>query len=167
MENRLKAIITALAEAKVKFVIAGGVAAVLHGVERVTMDLDLAIEMNRDNLEGFLRVINRFGLTPRVPLPPQILLNPEKVRQIVEEKNAVVFTFLDVNFPIWHVDVFLREDHSYSELSKDAVTVTIEGNGIKVASIRKLIDLKRRITPRRPKDVMDIEELSRLIGEEK
>ena len=146
-------------------VVAGGVAAVLHGVERVTMDLDLAVEMTGDNLERFIGVMKRFGLTPRVPVPPEALMDPAKVKQMVEEKNAIVFTFLDVNYPIWHVDLFLRQDHSYFELGRDSVTVTVDGNEIQVVSKRKLIQLKRRISPPRPKDVMDIEELSRLARE--
>ncbi len=167
MQNRLKAIILALAEAEIDFVIAGGVAAVLHGVERVTMDLDLAIDMTPNNLKPFFEVMKQFGLTPRVPVPPEILLDPEKVKQIVEEKNAVVFTFQDVNYPIWHVDVFLREDHAFPELRNDAVAVTVNGKEVLVASKKKLIELKRGISPPRAKDVMDIEELSRLMDEER
>ena len=32
-------------------------AAVLHGVERVTLDIDLALRMNEPNMEKFLRVM--------------------------------------------------------------------------------------------------------------
>jgi len=36
-----KEFLTVLSRERVKFIVCGGVAAVLHGVERVTMDLDL------------------------------------------------------------------------------------------------------------------------------
>lgn len=42
MQNHLKEIIYRLADRGIDFIIGGGVAAVLHGVERVTMDLDIA-----------------------------------------------------------------------------------------------------------------------------
>jgi hypothetical protein len=166
MQNRLKEIILALADAEVDCIIAGGVAAVLHGVERVTMDLDLAINMNPENLKSFLGVMNRFNLTPRVPVPPEILLDEREVKKIVEEKHAVVFTFVDVSYPLWHVDVFLREDHAFPALERESVKVSIQGRQIAVVSKKKLIALKRSVSPPRSKDMMDIQELERLMREE-
>ncbi len=57
MKNHLTEILLALADARVDFVVAGGVAAVLHGVERVTMDLDLAVDLRPENVQAFLRVM--------------------------------------------------------------------------------------------------------------
>ena len=45
--NYLEELLRKLTEQKVRFVVAGGVAAVLHGVERTTMDLDIALEMSQ------------------------------------------------------------------------------------------------------------------------
>ena len=39
-----------LADAGVEFVVGGGVACVLHGVERVTL-IDVAVQMNSPNLD--------------------------------------------------------------------------------------------------------------------
>ena len=39
-QNHLKEIITTLADNEVEFIICGGVALALHGVERMTMDID-------------------------------------------------------------------------------------------------------------------------------
>lgn len=166
MQNRLKEILLALVNRKVDFVVAGGVAAVLHGVERATMDIDLAVDMNPDNLKWFFEVMSRFGLTPRVPVPPEILMDPKQVKKIVKEKNAVVFTFVDVNYPIWHVDIFLREEHAFETLYENSTLVALQDVSIRIVSIEKLLDLKQRISPARPKDEMDIAELKRLIAEE-
>lgn len=43
MENYLKEMLVTLTDAGVEFVVGGGVACVLHGVERVTLDLDIAV----------------------------------------------------------------------------------------------------------------------------
>ncbi len=51
MENYLKEMLVTLADAGVEFVVGGGVACVLHGVERVTLDLDVAVQMNAPNLD--------------------------------------------------------------------------------------------------------------------
>ncbi len=54
--------------------------------------------------------MEQLKLNPRVPVPPMTLLDPETVRQIVEEKHALVFTFVDFNRPTRQVDIFLRPD---------------------------------------------------------
>ena len=42
-------IISALVDHDVDFIIGGGVACVLHGVERVTMDVDIAVATDAEN----------------------------------------------------------------------------------------------------------------------
>ena len=38
-------ILRSLADARIEFIVGGGVACVFHGVERVTMDVDVAVQM--------------------------------------------------------------------------------------------------------------------------
>ena len=166
MRNQLKTSILALADADINFVIAGGVAAVLHGVERLTMDLDIALDLSIANVDKFVSVMKQLKLTPRVPVPPEILADPEKVRWIVEEKHAVVFTFWDIDDPFRHIDVFLAKNLSFEIFAEDADIVEFEGRKVKVVSRRKLIDIKQQVFPPRPKDIQDIEELKRLMADD-
>lgn len=152
-----------MADANVKFVVAGGVAAVLHGVERLTLDLDIAIEMTPGNMERFLGVMKEFNLTPRAPVDPEVLLDAAAVRRIVAEKHAFVFTFHDADRPLYHVDIFLGEEHSYAGLADDAIVVYVEGRGVRVVSLPKLIAMKEKIDPPREKDLSDLRELRRAL----
>ena len=68
MENYLKEMLVTLADAGVEFVVGGGVACVLHGVERVTLDLDVAVQMNAPNLDRLIHAVERLNLRPRVPV---------------------------------------------------------------------------------------------------
>ena len=43
----------------VEFVVGGGVACVLHGVERVTLDLGVAVQMNSPNLDRLICAVDR------------------------------------------------------------------------------------------------------------
>lgn len=162
MRNYLKELLLALADAGVQAVVGGGVACVLQGVERMTLDLDLAVAFDRENLLRFLSVMKAEGLTPRAPVPPEVLLDPEAVQLIVTEKHAVVFTFVDENNPLRQVDVFLTEDLAYERLDEDADTVSIAGRAVRVASVDRLIGLKRRIDPPREKDLRDLRALRSL-----
>jgi len=149
----------ALADAHVDFVVAGGVAMVLHGAERTTLDVDIALHMSHDNLRRALAVFDALGLVPRAPVPATDLLDAHKVRRMIDDKHAYVFTFVDPARPARQIDVFLRAEHSYDVLATDACIVTLEGRPVQVASRERLAAMKRSVHPRRPKDDFDLQEL--------
>ncbi len=161
--NHLLEILEALNRADVKYVVCGGVAVVLHGVERMTLDLDLSVDMQRENMRKFIAVMKALRLHPRVPLPPEVLLDAQKVQAMIEEKNALVFTFVDSENPYRQVDVFLTEEHSYDLLAQDAHRVTIGEDSIDVVSRERLIAMKKKIKPLRLKDRFDLEHLLQLV----
>lgn len=150
-------ILQALAAAEVDFIVGGGVACVLHGVERVTMDVDLAVSMRPDNLGRFIAVMARLGLRPRVPVAPAALLDPAVVRLMVEEKNALVFSFVDPDRPVRHVNIFLTADLAYESLLPDSEWVALDGCRIRIVSRHRLLAIKLAIRPPRVKDAQDIE----------
>ena len=162
MSNHINEILLALTDAQVEFVVGGGVAAVLHGVERVTLDIDLALDMDPVNVEKFLQVMRNLGLQARVAVPARDLMSREAVQRMVAEKGALVFSFVDFDRPLRHVDIFLQDNLSFEELSRDAQKVVIENRAIKIMGIAKLLETKRAITPLRDKDLIDIKELEKL-----
>jgi len=163
MKHYLKDIILKLADAKVRFVIAGGVAVVLHGVERLTMDLDIALDFAPENVRRFLDVMKSLRMTPRAPVPPEILLDPEAIRMMIHEKHALVFTFQESCPPMRQVDVFLTAPLSFEPLSSDAAVIEVDGRRVMAVSAKRLLDLKRQVTPPRPKDLQDIDALIRIV----
>ncbi|MCR9145552.1 MAG: nucleotidyl transferase AbiEii/AbiGii toxin family protein [bacterium] len=163
MENHLQNLLLSLSRAGVRFVVCGGVAAVLHGVERLTVDLDVSVEMSGENLERFLSVLAKLGLEPRVPVPAEALLDPEKIDWMVQEKNALVFTFIDPENLYRQLDVFLAPGFAYEILIKNADRISIDGQEISVLSIPELLAMKRRVDPPRDKDLLDIRALEDLL----
>ena len=133
-----------------------------EALQRVTLDIDLALDMDTGNVEKFLRVIHELGLQPRVPIPARDLMSREAVQRMVAEKGALVFSFVDFNRPLRHVDIFLQDNLSFEELSRDARQVVIENRAIKIMGISKLLETKRAITPLRDKDLIDIKQLEKL-----
>ena len=162
MSNHINEILFALTDAEVEFIVGGGVAAVLHGVERVTLDIDLALDMDPANVEKFLRVMQDLRLQPRAPVPARDLMSHEAVQRMVAEKGALVFSFVDFDRPLRHVDIFLQDNLSFVELSRDARKVVIENRAIKIMGIARLLETKRAITPLRDKDLIDIKQLEKL-----
>lgn len=82
----------------------------------------------------------------------------------MREKHVLVFTFHHLADPLWQVDVFLTPELSFEELSRDAVTVDVHGQTVRIVSIPKLIALKQRVQPPRDKDQLDIAQLRRILG---
>lgn len=166
-KNILLEIIEALNFEGVNYIIAGGVAVVLHGVERLTMDLDTAVSLDKENIEKFLKVMKNLNLVPRLPVSADSLLDPEKIRIMVEEKNAIVFTFIDPHFPLKQVDFFMLKELSYESLIQYSEELDLGQHKIKVVAKQKLVDLKLKVNPMRDKDLFDIRELQKLILNEK
>ncbi len=161
MQNLYADILIKLTDAQVKFVLAGGVASVLHGVERLTVDIDIAVDMSEENLDRFFVVLREMHFKPRLPVGLEFLKNQEQIRDAVENKNALVFTVYDPNIPIKQLDIFLSKEHSYEELIKSTDSVDINGRKVMLVSVLKLIEMKRDAG--REKDIRDITELERLM----
>jgi hypothetical protein len=160
-------LITCLAEKEVEFIICGGMAAVFHGVERMTMDLDISLNMAPKNIKKFLPVVKDIGLIPRVPVPPESLLDEKQINLFVREKHALVFTFVDPDRPYRQIDVFLTGDKSYHLLKKHTVNAKVGNKKIKIISAEKLLEMKMAVDPPRDKDKLDIAALKKIIENKK
>jgi hypothetical protein len=160
--NYIQDLLEDLARAGVEFIVAGGVAVVLHGVSRATMDIDAAISFHPTNIRKFLDIMLKQNMKPRAPVPAEILLDSIERKKMIIEKGALVFTFIDNEKPYKQLDIFLTEDLSYEKLKSYCDIFEIGSSKIKVLSIKKLLELKKAINPARSKDLYDIAELSKI-----
>jgi len=147
MNNLFADILIKLVDAKVKYILAGGVASVLHGVERLTFDIDLALEMKSENLERFFKVAKELNFKPRVAVDLEFLL----------------VTITDPKLPIKQIDIFLTPENSYQNLIKDTIVVDIKDREVTIVSINKLIEMKKNAG--REKDLLDIRELNKILND--
>lgn len=161
----LFALLKELAKASVKHVVCGGVACVLQGVERTTYDLDIAVTFERENLEKLIEVTKKFNLIPRIPEPVENLFDEEKRKDWIENKSAIVYTFVSGKGPL-QLDIFLYYPKPITDLFKNANFIRVENIDILVASKEELLFAKRNINPARKKDLIDIEELEKLLEDE-
>jgi hypothetical protein len=161
-ESHLVETLCVLADHHVQFVVAGGVAMVLHGIDRLTLDLDIAVSLEEANLHHFLAALKQLKLVPRAPLPAETILHRDRLEAVIREKNALVFSFWSPSNPRKQLDMFLTRENSFDDLVSDTRTLLIRGRPIKVASRQKLIEMKTRVHPMREKDLSDIRELRRI-----
>ncbi|MBK8479675.1 MAG: hypothetical protein IPL40_00640 [Proteobacteria bacterium] len=97
--------------------IVGGVAVILHGVPRTTADLDIAVDLERDNLLRLVEVLLGLGFRPRAPVDARQLADPEERRRWCEEKGLKAFSFHRPDRPLDAVDVLLASPVAYDELA--------------------------------------------------
>ena len=62
MLNRLGDVFRSFRDLEVRYLVVGGVAAILHGVPRATLELDILIEATPDNVRRLLDALLRAGL---------------------------------------------------------------------------------------------------------
>jgi hypothetical protein len=60
-----------LAAARIRFVLVGGLARVLHGLDRLTADLDLVIDLSADSAQAAVQALTVAGYRPLAPVDPQ------------------------------------------------------------------------------------------------
>jgi len=77
MLNLLKDVFSSLQRHKVRYIVIGGIAAVLHGVPRATFDLDILIEAKPENVKNLLKAFLDARLGTAALTTPEELLSQE------------------------------------------------------------------------------------------
>ncbi len=106
-------------------------------------------------------VASALGLRPRIPEPPEALLDPVRRRVWTEEKGAV-YTLVATN-GAFAVDVFLTYPQGYDELAASADRFVVEGRTVLVSCKEHLLAAKGAMDPPRTVDLRDIADLSELL----
>src|SRR3954471_23837754 len=100
-------ILRALGAAGVEFAIAGGFAVVLHGVPRMTFDLDIVVDLSPGNVTRLVGALRGEGFRPRLPLALSELEDSEKRREWTETRNLIAFSLIHPERPMEELDVLL------------------------------------------------------------
>lgn len=161
--SAIETILAALEEAGVHFVVAGGVAVVLHGHLRFTADLDLVLALQRDNVLAALAALQRLGYRPRAPVALEQFADPEVRARWTRDKDMKVFSLWSDAFPGTDVDLFAQEPIPFVELVGRAKQAPLAKTVVAIASIPDLIRMKRDAG--RPQDLADIAALEAIAKE--
>ena len=144
----------------VRYLLAGGLAMNLHGVPRMTMDVDLLLAFDDANIDGFLSCARELALRPQAPVPLESLKDPDQRRSWIEEKHLIAFGLANGQPGVPTVDILLKHELNFAAALERALVQTVEGVPINIASVEDMIALKKD-TGRR-QDHHDIEHLLRL-----
>ncbi len=159
-------IFAALNEAQVRYVVVGGLATVLHGHARLTVDLDVVVDLASAEAERTIAALTAIGFAPRLPVGAREFANADTRARWQREKNMQVFPLIDPSDPLRQVDLFVESPIEFESLWARAETVPLGSTTARVACIDDLIDLiEMKKLAGRTKDLADIEALEAIRSE--
>jgi hypothetical protein len=151
-----------LSAARVRFVLVGGLALVLHGLDRLTADVDLVIDLSAESARAAVQALTAAGYRPLAPVDPHALADPAQRDEWQSLRNMQVFSFWDSTNARPTVDIMLAPAVPFDELWGSASVMNIGGHEVRVASIEHLIRMKAAAG--RTQDLADIGRLRAKLG---
>ena len=150
MEPSFEKLLVLLADARIEFVLVGGLAVTLQGYVRFTEDVDILIESSLGNVTKLLEVLGNFGEGFANELSPDDFTEEEGAIRIVEEVEQC------------QIDVFtVMSGRKFADVAEDADVFDLRGREIRYASKKALIGWKEKSV--REKDKLDALALRRLV----
>lgn len=143
--------------ARVPYVVVGGLALLLHGIDRVTADVDLVTDRAADATRDLINALTAAGYRPVAPVDPALLADASIRDQWRTQPNMEVFSLWDTTNRGPTLDVLLSSPVPFTDLHRDALTVTLDGVPVTVASVAHLITMKEHTA--RPRDLEDVQRL--------
>jgi len=149
----------ALSMAKINYVVCGGAAVVMFGFARLTVDLDLIVSLERENLSKLYDTLSDLGYRTRIPIKKSGFIQKEILAKLAEEKNMKVVSFYDPkdNFKTIDIGVNLPD---IDQILRGKKFVKARNFNIPIISIDDLIKMKEDLG--RPKDIIDAENLKKI-----
>jgi hypothetical protein len=146
MHTPYEKLLESLAQAEVRFIVAGGLAVALNGFVRTTEDVDILVERSPENIERLLAALSSFGAGHARDLSPDDFDDAEGAIRIVEDFPLDIFTVM-------------RGKH-YADLIGSVRYTKINDLTISFLDAGALMQLKEK--SQREKDQIDVAALKRL-----
>lgn len=151
-------IVRSLEKEQVRYLLVGGLAVVAHGYGRMTLDVDLVVQLERENVLRAFQALSRIGYKPRVPVTAAEFADRETRGGWIRDKGMVVLNLWSESCPDTPVDLFVSEPFDFDRAYEQAPIETLEdGTSFRFADIPTLIAMKKLAG--REKDLDDIRHL--------
>jgi hypothetical protein len=154
----LEAIVAALNQGAVRYLIAGGLAVNAHGYIRTTQDIDLVVALEATNIVAAFDALATLGYRPLVPITAAQFADAEMRRGWIRDKGMKVLNFFSDRHRETNVDLFVTEPFDFEREYANALRGDLApGVGVRFVSLQTLIAMKAQAG--RPRDLDDIQHL--------
>ncbi len=152
-----------LNEKKIRYILAGGMAVNLHGIPRMTYDIDLIIDLDDKNLEKFLKLVKEWGFKPKIPVDIMDFAEKKKREDWIKNKNMKAFNLVNPKWAVSEIDIIINTPIDYKTAAKGIKFFVVQDITIPTVSIDDLLKMKQKTG--REQDKADIKYLKRLKNE--
>ena len=156
MQN-LQALLKLLVNSQVEFVLVGGFAAVLHGCNQTTRDIDICVLYSPEQIQLLRELLKPFHPQHRITDPKVCFL--DMPRDLSEKQDFHLVTDLGVLDVINYVEGV----GSYYDVLKNSKEIEIYGGRCHLISIEDLIKSKKTLG--RHRDLATVMELEAILKE--
>ncbi len=146
---------------RIKYIVVGGIAINLHGIPRMTYDLDLILDFTDSNIIKFVKLFKRLGYKPRVPVKIMDFAKKDKRERWIKKKNMKAFNLFNPSAIVREVDIIMGSPVDYKIAKKNVIYVKLQNTTIPVIGIKDLIKMKK--VTNRLQDNSDIRYLRRKV----
>jgi hypothetical protein len=149
----IRTIFRALNDADVHYLIVGGLAVVAHGYVRFTQDIDVVIQLERENVLRAMNALTAIGYRPLIPVDAAEFADETLRQQWRDEKGMIVFQMLNPQRESTRIDIFVTEPFVFEEEFERANRHNWGDLQAPVLRIEALIAMKQAAG--RPQDLAD------------
>jgi hypothetical protein len=162
MEKRsVEIIVEALNAASVRYLIAGGLAVVAHGLIRFTADVDMVLDPSPEALRRAIDALSGLGYRPRAPVQFSEFANAEARARWAREKDLKVFSVFSSQHAATEIDLFLESPFDFEQAFPRARRLELAPGVVATfVALDDLIQMKRAAG--RALDLQDIDGLQAL-----
>lgn len=151
------ALVSALQQAGVRYLIAGGLAVNAHGYLRFTKDVDVVLQLAPDNIQRAFAALGTLGYRPLVPITAAQFADDRLRESWARDKGMVVLQFWSDSHRETPVDMFVSEPFGFEEEYRRALVKPLGRIEVRFVTIPTLIRMKQAAD--RPQDRIDLEYL--------
>jgi hypothetical protein len=153
----------ALKRHDVRYLLVGGLAVNLYGIERATGDIDLVVDLTEENIHRFSNAMNETGMRPRLPVSLEDFANSSLRRSWIEEKGMRVFSLHHPEQHYLELDIFVESPFDFADVYEMREVMGRDNATISVVPIDTLIAMKE--VAARPQDKADVYHLRQIKDE--
>ncbi len=150
----IRKVVNALSQHRVRYALVGGYAVALHGVVRGTVDVDIAIALDRNTYRRAERALSSIGLESTLPVTAEQVFDYR--REYINNRNLIAWSFRNPDNLLEMVDIVITEDVKAIK----TVTRSAYGLRLRIAAIDDLIEIKRKANRRQDRE--DIKALEKV-----
>ena len=144
-----------------RYQVVGGVAVNLHGVPRMTYDVDVVVLTDAATLLACRLALAGLGLVCRLPLVLEALADASERARLEKERNLIAVTFTDPDNPLREVDVLVAPSVDPDGVVSRSLVRSAGAFDVRIASLADLLRMKRAAA--RPQDLADVAHLERIL----